>query len=170
MKKYSLFLNAAIIATIFLVVSCKGPQGDVGPAGSAGIAGPVGAIGSANVIYSDWISVNFTGSSPSYVGTITAPRITQEILDKGYVKTYFKNPSGLVNSLNFYQPNGTVLYSLWAYYTVGKINMSGQNYNPSSPTYSYRYIIVPGGTASGRKANIDYSDYNAVKAAYNLPD
>ena len=164
--------TALVLTSGLFLMNCKGTDGAVGPAGAigpAGAAGATGTTGSANVIYSDWISVTFTGSITSYVGTINAPKLTQDILDKGLVQTYFKNTTGLVNSLNFYQPNGTTPYSLWAYNTVGKINMNGANYNPSSPTYLYRYILVPGGVGA-RKAAIDYTDYEAVKEYYNLPD
>ena len=41
----------------------------------------------------------------------------------------------------------------------------------SFPSLPVRYVIVPGGAAvGGRKAAINYNDYEAVKRAYNLPD
>ena len=188
MKASTKFLSFAVVMVMFILLdACKAEKGDVGPAGAAGAngtngatgatgatggtgaTGATGATGTANVIYSDWISVTFTGSLAAYTGIITAPKLTQEILDKGLVQTYFKNTTGLVNSLNFYQPNGTTPFSLWAYNTVGKINMNGANYNPSSPSYLYRYILVPGGVGA-RKAAVDYTDYEAVKKYYNLPD
>ena len=179
MKASTKFLSFAILMVMFILLdACKAEKGDVGPIGPAGAngangatgaVGGTGATGTANVIYSDWISVTFTGSLTSCAGTITAPKLTQEILDKGLVQTYFKNTIGLVNSLNFYQPNGATPFTLWAYNTVGKINMNGANFNPSSPTYLYRYILVPGGVGARRSA-VDYADYEAVKKYYNLPD
>ena len=35
---------------------------------------------------------------------------------------------------------------------------------------SYRYVIIPGGTPTGRIASPDLSDYEAVKSFYNIPD
>lgn len=34
----------------------------------------------------------------------------------------------------------------------------------------FRYVIIPGGVPAGRAAAVDYSDYEAVKRYYNLPD
>jgi hypothetical protein len=34
----------------------------------------------------------------------------------------------------------------------------------------YRYVIIPGGIPNGRMAAVNYNDYEAVKAYYQLPD
>ena len=33
-----------------------------------------------------------------------------------------------------------------------------------------RYVIIPGNITAGGKSSLDYNDYEAVKAFYNLPD
>jgi hypothetical protein len=36
--------------------------------------------------------------------------------------------------------------------------------------FQYRYILIPGGTASGRTMSINWNDYNQVKQYLNLKD
>ena len=58
-----------LVACSFLLVcsNCKkgdpGPAGATGPAGPTGSTGAIGPIGAANVIYSPWANVTFTGST-----------------------------------------------------------------------------------------------------------
>jgi hypothetical protein len=187
MKKTVKFLSTTIIIITILLTSCKGPQGDIGPAGPKGDTGATGATGPAgpkgdtgatgasgggsstasNVFYSNWLSVQFTGFD-EFSATITAPKITQEIIDKGTVLTYAKsNITGNVIPLPFAALNGTTRTTV--VYNLGKV-LLGANFNASSQTY--RYIIFPPGTSigAGRKANVDFSNYEAVKAFYDLKD
>lgn len=56
-----------------------------------------------------------------------------------------------------------------ARFYVGRIEFSA-NY-ATSPNQRVRYVIIPGGTTvGGRKAAVDMSNYQAVKAYYHLPD
>ena len=186
------FLGTAIIMATILFTSCKGPQGDIGPAGPKGDTGTTGATGAtgpkgdtgatgatgasgsgggtsttSNVFYSNWLSVQFTGFD-EFSATINAPKITQEILDKGTVLTYAKsNVTGNVIPLPFAALNGTTRTTV--VYNLGKV-LLGANFNASSQTY--RYIIIPAGTSigAGRKVSIDFSNYEAVKDFYGLKD
>jgi hypothetical protein len=146
-----------ISATLIFLVCCKGPQGEVGP---QGVAGP---IGTANVIYSEWKNTTYSGSGSSWRANIIAPKITQEILDRGLVKTYMRNIDNSVLEIPL-AVNTTFLYQTLE---LGNIRLlSSGNYS----NLPHRYIIIPGGIPLGRKANIDYSNYEAVKKAYNIPD
>jgi hypothetical protein len=187
MKTTRIFAILMVIATIIFMDACKGEKGDIGPSGANGTNGTNGATGAtgatgakgdkgdtgggtttaSNVFYSDWLSVQFTGFS-DYTATINAPKITQEILDKGTVLTYAKsNISGNIIPLPFAALNGTIRTTV--VYNLGKV-LLGATFDGSSQTY--RYIIIPGGTSigSGRKATIDYLDYEAVKVYYGLKD
>lgn len=174
-----------------------GPKGDKGDPGSTGAQGPQGTpgaqgpqgaqgpAGTANVIYSAWL--NFPASSPGYMSsgaektwTFGAPRVTQEVLDKGTVLAYGKATND-VYSLPLTEIFEGRLESYSIVWTLGVIRFyrkyAGAGSAPASFTSSsyagftaFRYVIIPGGIPAGRQAAIDYNDYEAVKKYYNLPD
>ncbi len=182
-----------------------GPQGTAGAAGQTGPAGPQGSTGTANVIYSAWIARPFPGNGtgerpwvsqnfptptvpnfPSWLVLNPEPKITQEIIDKGFVMVYhrinptFTNAEALPYNTQSVSGNGvpitmTISFSV----NPGAIFLRAANTQlvPSGGTFGlpasnglYRYVIVPGGVANGRMAAIDWKDYAAVKAAFNLKD
>ena len=160
------------------LMNCKGADGAVGPAGATGATGTTGATGatgatgSANVIYSDWVTIPLTGTiSSTSVTTVQTPKITQEILDRGGIFSYIKfTPSNFVYSLPLVFPisgNGSANNFIAVRHVVGTTTITS---NYSTTGVFFRYVVVPGGIAGGRKAAIDYTDYEAVKAYYNLPD
>lgn len=178
-------------------ISCKGEDGAVGPAGvkgDAGVQGPAGTkgdAGSANVIYSEWIPMpaKATASIPGRKNySFSAPKITQEVLDKGHVYGYSKySATGIVplpyanKVLTGTETYGsflsTILLGLGSisfnqdWLTPGAIPSSFADANTVVGGYTHlRYVIVPGGVPSGRQAAVDYNDYAAVKKYYNLPD
>lgn len=172
MKTQSFFRTAAaalLLTSGLLFIQCKGPQGDPGPAGpqgQQGVAGPKGDPGTANVIYSPWLNVSFSGSGTSYTGTITAPQITQDVLDKADIRVYWSE-NGRVITLPYSQSISGTTYTVHQRFYVGRIELLSSY---SLTTTRMRYVIIPGGTPTGRKAAIDYSNYEEVKKAYNLPD
>ena len=166
MKQVFSVLSVTCVAffTIFLSttnVSCK--KGDTGPKGDTGVA---------NAIYSAWETVTFSGAvlqsgDTVAVGTITAPNITKDVLDKAVIKVYANLgtaaapvivPIPYTDFVNFIWVNLDI--------EVGKINLMS-NVDGTAP---YRYIIVEGSVPSGRSATVDWNDYNAVKKFYNIPD
>ena len=178
----------AIMAVAIFMDACKGTQGDVGPQGTTGAtgAGATGAIGAtgttgttgttgqtgatgatgtagtSNVFYSDWLDL-IPNKLPSRETTITAPKITQNVLDNSDVRVYIKIGS-LVSALPYADLSNWLL--------LGKVIIAVANYSTINTGLKVRYIIIPGGTSigSGRKASIDYTDYEAVKAYYGLKD
>jgi hypothetical protein len=143
-----------------------GATGSRGETGATGAQGPKGDAGTADVFYSNWISVQFIGST-EFAATINAPKITQEILDKGTVLTYAKsNLNGNVIPLPFAALNGTIRTTV--VYNLGKV-LLGANFNASSQTY--RYIIFSPGISigAGRKKALESMSYEEVKALYNIP-
>lgn len=160
MRKINLLFLSFILSTA-LLSSCKGDKGDTGPAGSNGAngqngltgpvgptgptgpAGPAGATGTANVIYSNWINVNFGNTGPFWEGILNAPGVTQLVIDRGMVKIYLRTPEMYVFELNYVTSNGTYIHN---FLTPGQITIRS-SYNA---TYPYRYIIIPGGVAGGR--------------------
>ncbi|MFC5411761.1 hypothetical protein ACFPMF_20735 [Larkinella bovis] len=194
-------LSSSVLSLLtmgILFMGCKGDEGPVGPAGAKGdtgaqgVAGPKGEPGTANVIYSEWLPLpeKAVASNPNRKNfDIPAPKITQEILDKGLVYAYLKHSAGTVTPLPYANryvfSDGTVSGS---YLTtiiphVGRISLNQDWMTPGTiPTnfadatsvqggYTHlRYVVVPGGIPAGRQAAIDYSNYETVKATYHLPD
>ncbi|WP_156522680.1 hypothetical protein [Arachidicoccus ginsenosidimutans] len=161
--------------------ACK--KGDIGP------AGPQGDTGTANVIYSDWFKPSsyvkdtvFGIYGLSY--TITEPKITQDILDKGMVMVYAKLntynqhiwPTGQVGLLpiSIIYKQGTTLYTdEWTSIVLsGKVKIRFTNdhnlYDNISSGNSFRYVIVSGSVKA--TGNVDFNDYTAVKKAFSMKD
>ncbi|WP_229379462.1 hypothetical protein [Fibrella forsythiae] len=120
MTNHLLIRHTLILITTFAlsVTACQkakdgevGPQGATGATGATGPQGPKGDPGSANVIYSAWISTPFTGSGSSYTGNVTAPKITQDVLDKADIRVYW-NEGGRVLSLPYAEVVGTTTYTV----------------------------------------------------------
>ena len=173
-----IFAMLAVTTALIFLNACKGEKGDVGPAGTIGIAGPTGAngavgaagpTGTANVIYSPWSVINITGSSAPYTAEVSAPQITQDILDKGVVLSFFRNVSTLeVFPLPYSFPlSATTTQEGYASYAVGKIRLRS---NVTLSSVGFRYVIIPGGVPSGRMASLKSMSYEEIKALYNLPD
>lgn len=179
MKTITRFLGLASIVAIFIFLdACKGEKGDVVPAGVTGAVGANGAIGAngqkgdtgtANVIYSDWMPLTLTGSiTSSSVATIQTPKITQEIIDKGVVLSFVKFQIGYFYSLPLsFQIAGRVDERIAIRYLLGTATITT---NMNSSGALFRYVVIPEGIAGGRRAAIDYTDYEAVKRYYNLPN
>lgn len=186
--KHFIFPTFFTIAIVCVVAGCKkGNDGPAGPAGPAGATGATGATGTANVIYSAW----FTPAS--YVkDTIfsiwgfnyyqAAPGITQQILDNGTVLTYGKLngystsiwPANQVAQLpiSLTYRLGTNNTDTWsALATVGQLHIrmvNDQNtYGSISVTHAFRYVIIPGGKAGARLAQMSYEE---VCKQYHIPE
>lgn len=146
-----------------------GPKGDTGaqgPKGDTGAPGPKGDVGTANVIYSPWTSVTFSGSGSLYTGNLPAPKITQEVLDKADIRVYW-NEGGRVLTLPYAETLGTTTYTVHQRIYVGRVEFRASY---ALSTQQFRYVIIPGGIPSGRLASVDLTNYAAVKAAFNIPD
>jgi hypothetical protein len=164
----------------------SGPTGPQGPQGPTGPQGPQGEPGTANVFYSNWSGFNTNNWSGLVaflfqnrrIYTINESRITDAILDRGAVMVYvkFANSSDIVQPLPIYQSITQLKNQYMAHFIQqNRILITLYNDDRSDPgtigsINSYRYVIIPGGTATGRIAPIDLNDYEAVKAYYNLPD
>lgn len=166
MKQIFSVLSVTCVAffTLFLSttnVSCK--KGDTGPKGDTGVA---------NAIYSAWTNVTFSGSviqpgDTVAVGTITAPKITKEVLDKAEIKVYANLGTAAAPQI-VPIPYLDLIYGFWInidYIEVGKINLVS-NVNASVP---YRYIIV-NPSVPARVATINWNDYKEVQKALGLKD
>jgi len=157
----------------------------------AGPQGSQGETGTANVIYSDWIMVeqaDWEGDPSSFLDTdISAPEITQDIIDMGLVFVYRKlGNNNVILKLNFMDFNGwNNLFMM----NIGTLNIIVHKGTASSDVQKrdlqYRYVVVPGGVAAGGRlgissqqviynelaeAGVDVNDYAQVAAYYNIQD
>lgn len=176
-----------LLACSFLLIFSNCKKGDPGPAGATGPAGPTGAIGpigTANIIYSPWANLTFTGSGTSWSALITAPGVTQDIMDKGVVKTYFKFGTGVYEG-NYTNLTGGSTSAIYQFLSVGAINLR----STFAANYPWRYVIIPGGVAGGRlvgapeaemfvlqdgtsirKAELDKMSYKEVCKRFGIPE
>jgi hypothetical protein len=167
MKHVFSVLSVACVAffTLFLSttnVSCK--KGDTGPKGDTGVA---------NAVYSAWKTVTFQGAILNTgdtvgTGTITAPEITKDVLDKATIHVYANLGTAAAPNIVAI-PLFDIYLGLYISvdYEVGKINLIS-NTDASAP---YRYIIIKGSIpAGGRMATVNWSNYEEVKTYLNLKD
>lgn len=175
----TIFLAVAVMGMTTMQLSCKkgdvgpqgpkGEQGEKGDKGDNGNKGDKGDTGSANVIYSDWLSVTFTNSGGVYSGTINVPKLTADILNKGEIAVYERTMIGL--------PPTTAVYSKLPY-TNGttwiRVNMEVGRIiirSNSNSISTYRYVLIPGGVqASATARYLDFGDYGAVKSFYSIKE
>lgn len=195
--KSSLTFLVSLVAIALVFTQCQkgdtGPAGPAGPAGAAGTAGPAGApgpkgdTGTANVIYSPWLDVAYDPITDTvgtvvdtlaWVASITAPKLTQTILDRGEIKVYLNwgtqtspdvSPLPLVDP--FFTGGGIInpefllqRIDLYSNFDASTITSGGQKY------FQYRYILIPGSVPSGRIRHVDWNNYNEVKAFLGLTD
>lgn len=192
-KLYS-SLTIAVFAIAFFFSCGKkgdpgpaGPAGPTGAAGAAGAAGPAGPAGTANVIYSAWSDATFTIFSMTNVAapnadtlwstTISASKLTSDILTKGSVQLYFNFGTAAAPDIVSvpYTDFWTGL-NITSDYEVGSINIYSVNANlttqgtGTNKVGQWRYVLIPGGTPASVAPGLKWSDYNSVKKYYNLPD
>lgn len=147
-----------------------GTTGPIGPAGPTGPQGPQGPTGTANVIYSAWITdasaALWADTTILFYGSlirrrnITAPGITQAILDQGIVLSYVRS-GGTVYALPFLFAFGGGTVGVAGQPAVGRLiyilyNPLTGGAPPGGLLFSgldIRYVIIPGGVLGGRAAN-----------------
>ncbi len=194
----SVFL-ALTIAILFAACKGEvGPKGDTGPAGTPGVAGatgPAGASGVAGatgpagvsgvsgtssvtqVTYATSFTLSKDNSTSNTLGLPSG--ITKAVIDRSLVVVYVQL-SGDPNFQNqVYQIPGIIpavgdelAYTIYAptptTQAVVVYRTKGTYFTGVSLV---RVLIIPAATVvNGRKAGVDYSNYQAVKAYYNLKE
>jgi hypothetical protein len=149
----------AFLAITAVTISCSKPEN-----------GKDGAPGTANVIYSDWVSVTATNDGTTWTGGITAPKITQEILNKGTILVFNQFQGSTVYPLPILYTD-TILNYVTYVCSLSQITISS-NFDAFTPGDKYRYIIIPGGTSvNGKMTPTDYKkmSYTQVCSTLNIP-
>ncbi len=170
-----------------LFTNCKGPAGDIGPAGvagpvgPAGPTGPAGQTGNANVIQISYAAKTWTAAKGSVQQFVFPSNVTSAIMNSSAILIYMTNGTpNTATSYGWYAIPGIVYANgvehEFYYETTFAGNTAGINIyrkiaSTASLSASTRIVIIPANDIrSGRKAAVDFSDYNAVKAYYNLED
>ncbi len=188
MKKYTYYATLVLLwFSVLIFNGCKGPAGPAGPAGPVGTQGPTGGVGptgptgTANIIYSNWAkagswtSDNIFGVQRSYID-ITAPRLSQEILDRGMVLVYVK----LETDNNQVRQLPVRVYAQFTEEMIdfalsfNKIRIwstpitTPQRPTPAIPSRNneFRYVLVPGAQAA--RLNYENMTYEEAKAAFGF--
>jgi hypothetical protein len=189
MKTITRLLGLFAVAAMFIFLdACKAEKGEVGPAGATGAVGAtgatgakgdkgdkgdtgaVGATGNANVIQVSYTSRTHTGSDLQYS---LPTNITKAIFDNSAYFVYVSNTSGNTYALpgwctggsNSYRTYTAISSTIQSIY-IGRVAGSGSDIFNTT-----RIVIVPANDLrTGRKAAVDYTDYEAVKAFYHLKD
>lgn len=187
-----IFTSVTILTFIgcLFTMSCTGPEGSVGPAGPQGEQGPAGPQGqqgeegTANVIYSDWININWNSlnEATSKRMLIDEPRVQGDFMDQGTILMYLKQEvSGnrVIVTLPYTIGTDFVERSIISYGIVDApdldligIYVTNEEVDDSTPLsdlagFQIRYILIPGGVpAKMREAFLN--DYQAVKQYYGL--
>lgn len=180
-----------LLAVVLIVSSCSkdgktGPQGETGATGATGATGPKGDAGTANVIYSDWLTVAFRADTIhtsgggidtiGYYADVDIAKLDADMLSTGEMKVYVNFGTAatpVVTSLPYYDVYSNL--SITATFFKGGVELYS---NGDVSTYSdgtnlrgqYRYVLIPGGTAAKKAKTVDMSDYKAVKAWLGLKD
>ena len=179
------FLLVCIV--LFSFSACKGPQGDPGPKGDTGVAGAQGAAGPAGAAgatgpagpagqngNANVIQISYGAKSWANIVDTSV-----ELLMTG-VNADFVSKSAYFT----YVSTGTLWYSI-----PGEIGTYGEFRTYISPTANstlvikrastgivlnataVRVVLIPANDLrNGRKAAVDYANYEEVKKFYNLPD
>ena len=167
---------ATLLTSSFLFTQCQGPEGPAGPAGPQGVAGPAGAQGAAGQNgNANVIQVTFNEAfSPTISKLFTLPStISSDILNSSSVLVYVRTSN---DPGNLYQIRGLISSDDFRYILTPstrslQIRRATGTY-VSSITMTKVIIIPANSLINGRVGlpDIDFSDYNAVKKYYNLPD
>jgi hypothetical protein len=195
-QRFTGIMSCLVFASMIVLISCQkdgdvGPKGDTGAPGTPGTPGTPGApgpAGTANVIYSEWLNVDFNavktpdGDTLRFQANIAAPKIVDSILSKGEIKVYFNYGTPVepdVVPLPYFDPiYFTPAAVLNPDFVLGQIVLTS-NYNmgtfdeDNQKRFQYRYILIPGGTAarpSGTNATVNWDDYESVKRYLGLRD
>lgn len=197
LRFFSVTLTTLLVGISLTFTSCEGPagvdgavgpagtNGAVGPAGPQGPAGPVGATGqtgNANVIqisYSARTWAAAKGSNQQFI----LPNITPAIMNSSAILIYMTPASNPSNTTGYpwYSVPGTILstnlvehefyFSTSFAGNTSGINIDRKIASASTLTATTRIILIPANEIrNGRKAAVDFTDYNAVKAYYKLID
>ncbi len=162
----------------------QGPQGELGPAGTQGEQGPAGTqgeqgeTGTANVIYSDWIPSGLPANVASTTAnfSIPAPLLTDEIRNTGVILVFGRTSIDNIYGLPATFGEGFQESYFFRSGSAGSLSIRVSSLDGNdigAPIFSnYRYVLVPGGTLTGKSfssAEYHKMSYEEVIELFNIP-
>jgi len=183
MKKLSLICMT--ILAISFMASCRGPQGPQGPAGhdgNANVASSTLTIDSMDWKWDRFFVDSYGNDRGQYYVTIDYPAINNNVYNYGAVLAYMKVEGtwSQVPLTYYYSPDDDAsgnpnLYS--ASIEVATLNDGGvrlfwtQNdlWMVRPGTHDFKIVAIEA-TVYKDRSDVDYSNYEAVKAAFQLAD
>ncbi|KQN32553.1 hypothetical protein ASE92_18325 [Pedobacter sp. Leaf41] len=150
-----------------------------GPKTETGWGVALSLKGTANVIYSGWnYAKNFRDTtidaSLLRIGDLMAPALTTSILNSGSIQVYLDFGGG-VYPLPYTSFAGSKLSTINYMPRLGRFTFSRFTTDNSrsvalSTVIQYRYVIIPGGTATAvaKENKIDMKNYQAVAKFYGI--
>lgn len=187
--KYYLILTT-ILVVCFAISACEGsegptgpqgPQGIQGPEGTQGIQGPQGEEGTANVIYSDWLDLdwNLVDEPDFKVMIIEDENTSGDFRDSGALIMYYKIVDSEGTTGIFLMPvidtQTRFDYFLVVNEEAGIDGMAVRYYRDSGSDPlpeldgQIRYILLPGGIPAKMQSNF-FNDYAAVREYFGILD
>ena len=177
MKKLSI-ICMTVLAVAFMA-SCRGPQGPQGPAGQDGNAN---VVSSTLTIHDyDWEWVSFSGNDMGqYSVTIDYPAINSNVFNYGAVLVYMDVQgtwSQVPLTYYYYEVDGEETHFYEASIEAATLNdgavrlfwTESDFWNVRPDTHDFKIVAIEASVFSHR-SDVDYSDYNAVKTAFQLAD
>ncbi|UBM58794.1 collagen-like protein [Marinilongibacter aquaticus] len=175
--------------------SCGGDDGEVGPQGPQGNQGPQGIqgeAGTANVTYSDWMSVNYLsgGAQQNNIMGLEIFKGSEFNLDTDVALVYGRKNSG-TNAGVYALPFSLNSQSEYYYYVLAEgtggthlqVRVTTTDGGTNLFTYfdEYRYVVIPGGTAASAKSSTkggisqaapDYTkmNYGEIAKLFNISE
>ena len=176
-NKYSInmtkLIYTAFVAMLLITQSCIGPEGPIGPPGPRGADGFDGLNGEEAYVF----EFVFDFEAPEYRVLLEYPDF--EALDSDVVLVYLlwdvtedgtevwrMLPQSQITEFGFLQYNFDFTKFDAAVFLDSDFNLDNLG-SPYLDNWLARVVVVPGQFAGGR---VNYSDYNAVKEMFNLPD
>ena len=164
MKKIGTLMLGLLVATTFLG-ACKKKEGPAGPAGADGNANVKSVT--VSTVAADWSGDGVVG----YSITLSTPIITADIVATGAVLCYLEE-YGTTYALPYsYLYNGYTRHMLFEYetgsVTVLRRDDDGATTNPGVSDAKIKVVAI---SSSGliQHPNVDYSNYEEVKEAFEL--
>ncbi len=197
MRRTFLTAPSALLLAVILFFSYCGKDGDTGPAGPAGPAGPGGPAGgpgapgpkgdtgTANVIYSEWLNVEYEADTImdvtrtiidtiGFEGFIDAAKLTNDILNRGEIKVYLNVNTGadpVVFPIPYYDVYTNLnINTLFFLQTIRLYsNGNASTFSAGGETFQqYRYILIPGSVPGQKAPKVNWNNYNEVKEYLGL--
>lgn len=142
--------------------------------GEDGMPGPQGPPGNANVDYMIYDLSVWNYASPSFFVTLNDPQITYDIVDKGAVLVYMYAGNDQWSQLpqTFY-PTSTYSETWKQFISPGQVEIdvtASDLIQPNNPGHCTFKVVTIAYRSMLQNKNVDFSNFEAVKKAFNLKD